>query len=60
MDINEMRSLITVIGLLCFLSIVFWAYSRKRNEDFAEAANLPFNEPEELAEKARAELLRNW
>lgn len=60
MDINEMRSLITVIGLLCFLSIVFWAYSRKRKQDFAEAANLPFNDPEELAEKARAELLRNW
>ena len=60
MDINEMRSLITVIGLLCFLAIVFWAFSRKRGQDFSEAANLPFNEPEEVAEKARADLLRKW
>jgi len=60
MDINEMRSLITVFGLICFMSIVFWAYSRERKQDFSEAANLPFNDPEELAAKARAELLRNW
>ncbi|MFZ2269179.1 MAG: cbb3-type cytochrome c oxidase subunit 3 [Azonexus sp.] len=60
MDINEMRSLITVFGLICFLAIVFWAYSKKRGRDFDEAANLPFNEPEEEAAKARAELLRKW
>lgn len=60
MDINELRSLITVAGLLCFLAIIFWAYSSERRNDFAEAANLPFNDPEELAFKARQELLRNW
>ena len=60
MDINELRSLLTVAGLLCFLAIVIWAFSKKRGTDFAEAANLPFNEPEELALKAKADLLRNW
>jgi len=60
MDINELRSVITVAGLLCFLAIIFWAYSSERRRDFAEAANLPFNDPEELALKARQELLRNW
>jgi len=60
MDINELRSLLTVAGLVCFLAIVFWAFSKKRQQDFSEAAALPFNEPEELAAKARAELLRNW
>jgi len=60
MDINELRSVITVAGLLCFLAIIFWAYSSERRSDFSEAANLPFNDPEELALKARQELLRNW
>ncbi|MBS1157851.1 MAG: cbb3-type cytochrome c oxidase subunit 3 [Proteobacteria bacterium] len=60
MDINEMRSLITVFGLLCFLAIVFWAYSKKRGKDFSEAANLPFNDPEEEAARAREDLLRRW
>ena len=45
MDINDLRSIITVAGLLCFLGIVWWAYglksSRKR---FEEAANLPFTD----------------
>lgn len=47
MDINEMRSLITVAGLVCFLVIGFWAYSSKRRKDFDEAANLPFSGPNE-------------
>lgn len=47
MDINDMRSLITVAGLVCFLAIGFWAYSGKRRKDFDEAANLPFSGPNE-------------
>lgn len=47
MDINEMRSLVTVAGLVCFLAIGFWAYSGKRRKDFDEAANLPFSGPNE-------------
>ncbi|HEX6734556.1 MAG TPA: cbb3-type cytochrome c oxidase subunit 3 [Azonexus sp.] len=47
MDINEMRSLITVAGLACFVAIAWWAYSSKRHKDFDEAANLPFADPEE-------------
>jgi len=42
-----MRSLITVAGLVCFLAIVWWAYSSKRRKEFDEAANLPFTDPEE-------------
>jgi cytochrome c oxidase cbb3-type subunit 4 len=51
MDINEMRSLITVAGLVCFLAIGFWAYSGKRRKDFDEAANLPFSDPNEDDDK---------
>jgi cytochrome c oxidase cbb3-type subunit 4 len=46
MDIHDLRSIFTLILLVTFISIVFWAWSKKRVEDFREAANLPLNEPE--------------
>ena len=42
MDINDLRSLTTVLGLLCFLAIVAWAYGKSSRKGFEEAANLPF------------------
>jgi len=44
MDINDLRSIMTVISLVTFLGIVWWAYSRKNRGRFDEAANLPFAE----------------
>jgi cytochrome c oxidase cbb3-type subunit 4 len=44
MDINDLRSILTVAGLLCFLGIVGWAYSKGSKKGFEEAANLPFAE----------------
>lgn len=60
MDINELRVFFTLASFFCFLSITAWAYSDKRRPAFAEAANLPFTDPEELAQKRRAQLLANW
>lgn len=42
MDINDLRSITTVLGLLCFLGIVAWAYGKSSKKGFEEAANLPF------------------
>ena len=52
-DINDLRSLVTVVSFLTFLGIVWWAYGVRRNrERFEEAANLPFADIEaELAER---------
>ena len=47
MDINDLRSITTVVGLLCFLGIVGWAYGRGSKKGFEEAANLPFAEHDE-------------
>ena len=44
MDINDLRSILTVAGLLCFLVIVGWAYGKGSKKGFEEAANLPFAE----------------
>ncbi len=42
MDINDFRSLVTVLGLLCFLGICVWAWSKHAKAGFDEAAQLPF------------------
>lgn len=44
MDINDLRSIMTVVSLVTFLGIVWWAYSRGNGKRFEEAANLPFAE----------------
>lgn len=44
MDINDLRSVITVLSLISFIGIVVWAYSSRRKSQFEEAANLPFAE----------------
>ncbi|RJF96117.1 cbb3-type cytochrome oxidase subunit 3 [Noviherbaspirillum saxi] len=38
----DARSLVTVLSFLSFVGIVWWAYSARRGDDFAVAANLPF------------------
>lgn len=44
MDVNDLRSAITVLGFVCFLGICFWAYSRHAKSGFDEAAQLPFTD----------------
>jgi cytochrome c oxidase cbb3-type subunit 4 len=43
-DINDLRGIATVLCMIAFLSIVFWAYSSSRKKDFEEASMLPFSE----------------
>jgi cytochrome c oxidase cbb3-type subunit 4 len=42
MDINDARSIVTVISLVLFVVIVGWAWSRRNKTAFDEAAQLPF------------------
>ncbi|WP_298829663.1 cbb3-type cytochrome c oxidase subunit 3 [uncultured Piscinibacter sp.] len=44
MDINDLRSIVTVFSLIAFLGIVAWAWSRSNRAGFDEAAQLPFAE----------------
>ncbi len=44
MEINDLRSILTVAGLVCFLGICFWAYSKSAKNGFDEAAQLPFTD----------------
>ena len=55
MDINDLRSIITVMGLLSFLGICAWAYSRHAKAGFDEAAHLPLNEDDMPSASGRRE-----
>jgi cytochrome c oxidase cbb3-type subunit 4 len=46
MDINLLRSLVTVAALAAFLGIVWWAYAPSRKERFERDALLPFTDEE--------------
>lgn len=50
MDINTLRGILTLLLLLAFIGLCVWAYSRKRVDEFNEAANLPFVD-EDVGEK---------
>jgi len=47
MDINTLRSVITVVAFAAFIGIVVWAYSGKNKAAFDEAARLPFDEDDD-------------
>ena len=47
MDINLLRSLVTVASLAAFLGIVWWAYAPSRKSRFERDAWLPFADDEE-------------
>lgn len=44
MDINDLRSILTIVGFLCFLGICAWAFSSHAKGGFEEAALLPFTD----------------
>ena len=45
-DVNDFRTLVTVLSFIVFAGIVFWAYSSRQKARFDEAANLPFVDAE--------------
>lgn len=42
MDIGTFRGITTLLIMIAFLGVVFWAYSKRRKKDFDEASHLPF------------------
>jgi cbb3-type cytochrome oxidase subunit 3 len=44
MELNVLRSAVTVLSLFGFLAIVAWAWSANRAKQFAEAERLPLQE----------------
>jgi cytochrome c oxidase cbb3-type subunit IV len=42
MDINLMRSIVTVLSFVLFIALVVWTWNKSRRTAFEEAAALPF------------------
>jgi len=53
MDINTLRTLITLLAFGVFLGIVWWAYSPARRARFERDAQLVFDDGAEGAPAAR-------
>lgn len=54
MDINTLRGLSTILVMIVFIGICWWAFSKSKKQDFDEAANLPFDD-EDIAERTLGE-----
>ena len=46
MDLNDLRSAVTVISFLLFIGIMARTWARRRRAEFDEAARLPFIDSE--------------
>lgn len=42
LDINVLRSIVTVVLFVLFIALIIWAWSKDRKQEFEEAANIPF------------------
>ena len=52
-DVNTLRTVVTVLAFIVFAAIWVWAWSGQRRQDFSEAAQAPFKwESEEAASPA--------
>jgi len=48
MDINTVRQAVTLASFTIFIGIVLWAWSGSNRQRFNEAAQLPFEEEDEI------------
>ncbi len=48
MEFSIIQSVWTILVLVLFVGIVVWAWSGKRKQRFDEAANIPFEEDDDL------------
>lgn len=52
MDVTTLRTITTVALFAAFLGVWIWAWSKKRNKRFTDAANLPFADDDVAARSA--------
>lgn len=52
MDINEIRTVVTLVSFLAFVGVVWWAYSARRASAFDRAARSVLEEPDDETAQA--------
>jgi cytochrome c oxidase cbb3-type subunit IV len=50
-DIVDLRGVATIICMIAFAAVVYWAYGPSRKDYFEKAARLPFEEFEGAAKE---------
>jgi cytochrome c oxidase cbb3-type subunit 4 len=50
--VTQIQVVWTVVVMVVFLGIVFWAWSGRRKESFDEAANIPLEDEDFIEEQA--------
>ena len=43
-DLNDLRSIVTVLTFIAFVGIVWWAYSERQKSGYEEAARMPLDD----------------
>lgn len=51
-DINVVRSFVTLLSLVLFVGLMVWTWNRKQKAGFDEAEQLPFLEDDKLPSDA--------
>ena len=46
MDQGTMQGIGTILAMVAFLAVCWWAFSKHKKKDFDEASRLPFDEHE--------------
>ena len=52
MDQGTMQGIGTILAMIAFLGVCWWAFSKHKKKDFDEASKLPFDEDELKDKKA--------
>ena len=55
MDLDDIRSLVTVASFATFIGVVWWAYSARRKNAFDKAARSVLEEPDDARGQVRGE-----
>jgi cytochrome c oxidase cbb3-type subunit IV len=55
MDLNDLRSVITIASFATFLGVVWWAYSARRRSGFERAAQSILEEDDDQHDRVRGE-----
>lgn len=53
MDINDLRSITTLLMLTIFVGIVWWAYSARSKAAFEEAGRIPLDDDLDIVPRER-------
>jgi len=51
MDSGTLSGIVTVIFIVVFIGIVWWAFSKRNKQRFEDAGKLPFDEDDAPAQK---------